>query len=309
MKKILKKIPGVGSAIGLGEALFDGVTGALDTGVGLVSATLQGIPFFGSTTTSDEYDHNKVDEKHYFLIPDRLSEQGYSLYVMRCLPAGVPPINDLPKQRLIHLPGENALPMLQNIMMAEAREQVETAPKSGNFISDNLTALANEIDKVDEKAFGGVLLLGGLVTLINPLAGAAVAANALIPSVGLIASKYGLKIASGTATNMDMARKIKRAEKDVVKQFKAANTAQVINPLLVQLARAYDGDLALSDEMLDFQCDDIELSATDIGRLLSLTEEAIRNLGDDEDGQTLKREPAQKTYLDTLNMFVRKHMG
>ena len=118
MKKILKKIPGVGSAIGLGEALFDGVTGALDTGVGLVSATLQGIPFFGSTTTSDEYDHNKVDEKHYFLIPDRLSDQGYSLYVMRCLPAGVPPINDLPKQRLIHLPGENALPMLQNIMMA-----------------------------------------------------------------------------------------------------------------------------------------------------------------------------------------------
>ena len=154
-----------------------------------------------------------------------------------------------------------------------------------------------------------MLLLGGLVTLINPLAGAAVAANALIPSVGLIASKYGLKIASGTATNLDMARKIKRAEKDVVKQFKAANTAQVINPLLVQLARAYDGDLALSDEMLDFQCDDIELSATDIGRLLSLTEEAIRNLGDDEDGQTLKREPAQKTYLDTLNMFVRKHMG
>ena len=307
MKKILNKIPGVGTALGLGETLYSSVSGVLDTGVGLVSSTLQGIPFFGSTTTSNEYDHTKVDEKHYFLIPDQSSDQGYSLYVMRCLPAGIPPINDLPKHRLIHLPDKHALPMLQDIMVSEARQGIADAPASRNFFSDNLTALANEIDKVDEKAFGGVLLLGGLVALVNPLAGAAVAAKSIVPSAGLIVSKYGLKLASDTATNLDVSRRIKRAEKDVMRQFKSANTVEVINPILAQLARAYYGDGSLSDAALEFQCEAMDLSDADERRLLALTEEAIRNLNEKEGVKKIKRESAQSNLLDTFNLFVRRN--
>ncbi len=309
MKKVLSKIgnlPGMkqagqlgGSVLGLGEGLVSAVGGALDNGVGLVTATVQGIPFFGSTTTSTDYDHTKVDEKHYFLVPDQTSEQGFSLYVMRSLPAGVPPINDLPKQRLLHLPSAASLPMMQDLTIKAARDDARSDTPSQSFIGDNLNALADEIDKVDDKAFNGVLLVGGLVALVNPLAGAAVAVNAVLPSVGLIVSKYGLKIAGDAVTNMDVSRQIKRAEKDVIKQFKSSNTAKVINPLLAQLARAHDGDLSLDDTLQDFETDDLNLTEADRRRFLSLTEEAIRNLG-----ENTADEAEANTYLSTLSRFV-----
>lgn len=101
-------------AVGLGEALLSGVSGAFDkvtgtfeTGFGVLQSTLGGIPFFGATATSKSYDHTKFDEKHYFLIPDTGSEDGYALYVMRSLPEGIPPINNLEKRRLLHLPGSD----------------------------------------------------------------------------------------------------------------------------------------------------------------------------------------------------------
>ena len=256
MKKILSKIkaPEIGRvlnpALGLGEALlsgvgdtFDKVTGTFETGFGLLQSTLGGIPFFGSTATSKSYDHTKFDEKHYFLIPDSQSEDGFSLYVLRSLPEGVPPIHDLEKRRLLHLPSEGALPMLEHVVIKDARDRAATDAVPSNFVSSNLDALINEIDKVDSKVFNGVLLLGGLVALANPLAGAAVAMKAAVPSIGLILSKYGLKAVSETATNLDIANQIKRAEKDVKAQFKSAKTVSVINPVLRHLGTRVSLDM------------------------------------------------------------------
>ncbi len=308
MKKILTKIPGISSALELGDNLFSVVSGMLDSGVGLVSSTLQGVPFFGSTATSEIYDHEKMDEKHYFLIPDSSRDQQYSLYVMRALPTGVPPINDLPKQRILHLPTEDALPMLRELIVAEARDNVETDKVPDNFFTNSLSGLIDEIDKVDDKAFKGVLAIGGLVAMINPLAGAAVAVNAVLPSVGLIVSKYGLKLASDTVTNLDLSRRIKKAEKDVLKQFKAANTIQVVNPLLYQLAKAQSGSSSLDDVFTEFRSDDIELSPTDSSRFLSLTEEAVRNLDDVSDKGEFTT-GNDKSYLQTLNRFIRRNQA
>jgi len=172
MKKILSKIkiptpkiplplPGLGAVMELGETLFDGVTGTLDTGVGLLKSTLGGIPFFGSTASSKDYDHTKFDEKHYFLVPDKTSDEGFALYIPRCLPEGVPPINELPKRRFLHLSNEHALPMLEMIVLREVKQAVKDAPKSENFVFKNLEALIDDIDEVDQKAFNGVLLVGG----------------------------------------------------------------------------------------------------------------------------------------------------
>lgn len=310
MKPVFSKVklPNLGSVVnptlGLGEALIGGVSGAFDkgngtfdTGFGLLQDTLGGIPFFGATATSKLYDHERYDEKYYFLVPDSTSDEAYSFYVLRCLPEGVPPINDLPKRRVLHLPNEAALPMLQHIVIRDARQRAEIDATSENFISTNLNALINEIDDVDGKVFNGVLLIGGLVALVNPLAGAALAVKGLVPSVGMIVSKYGLKFASETATNLDVANQIRRAEKDIKKQFKAAKTVSVINPLLRHVEARTSLDMWMMDgDKFQFVCDKIDFSQGDIRRLIDLTYQAVSDVVKDKE---------TRAYLDQVAEIIR----
>jgi hypothetical protein len=86
--------------------------------------------------------------------------------------------------------------------------------------------------------FGGVLLIGGLVAIFNPLAGAAIAAKSLIPSLGMLASKYGLRIAEESLSQAEMKRKIQQAERDVLRQFQGSETQQHVNGILTILDRA-----------------------------------------------------------------------
>ncbi len=310
MKKILSKIGSpkidlvLNPAKNLGESLksgvgeaFEKVTETFDTGVGLLQDTLGGVPFFGAMATSETYDHKSYDEKHYFLIPDVGSVEGYSIYVMRCLPAGVPPINDLKKRRLLHLPNRDALPMLEHILIKDARERAGANAKSNNFISDNLDTLINEIDKIDGKVFGGVLLLGGLVSLANPLAGAIVATKAIVPSIGLVVSKYGLKLASETATNLDISQQVKRAEKDVKKQFRSAKALVVVNPILNHLAVQTSLDMwMMESEIFQYDCDEIDFTQQDTRRLTDLTQQAISDII--RDGET-------QSHLDQVIEIIR----
>lgn len=310
MKKILSKIDVskagtlLNPALGLGESLrsgvgdaFDKVTESFDTSVGLLQDSLGGIPFFGATATSKAYDHTTFDEKHYFLIPDIAADDGFSLYVMRCLPAGVPPINDLKKRRLLHLPDQSALPMLEHIVVKDARDRASSKAISTNFVSSNLDALIDEIDKVDGKVFGGVLLLGGLVALANPLAGATVALKAAIPSLGMAVSKYGLKFASETATNLDVAQQIKRAEKDIKKQFKSAQTVSLVNPVLHHMMTRKSLDMwMMESEAFQYLCDDLVFSQQDVRRLTDLTEQAISDIKKDADTQS---------YLEKVTEIIR----
>ena len=310
MKKILSKIkvPDLSAAakpvVGLGDAVlsgvgdaFDKVTATFDTGVGVLRSHLGGIPFFGSTATSKFYDHKKFDEKHYFLIPDKAMDDGYSLYVMRSLPEGVPPINDLQKRRLLHLPSDGALPMLEHIVVKDARERASADAVPNNIVTSNLDSLINEIDKVDGKVFGGVLLLGGLVALANPLAGAAVAMKAAVPSIGLAASKYGLKIASETATNMDVSRQIKRAGKEVKSQFKSAQTVSFINPVLRHIGSPSSLDMwMMESEKYRFECEDIDFTQADILRLSDFTKQAISDV---------EKDPEMDAYLEDVISIIR----
>ena len=267
----------------LSDSLISGVGGAFDTGFGLLRDTIGGVPFFGTTASSELYDHSKIDEKHYFLIPDDRTEDGFSLLVTRCLPAGVPPINDLPKRRLLHLPSREALPMLEHILLREAREraQVETVPS--NAFSNNLNAMIDEIDSVDSKVFAGLLTVGGLVALANPLAGAALAAHAIIPSVGLIAARYGLRAASRTATNLELSREIKRAEKEVTTQFRSSETFSLLNPVLHHVSAPAPLDMWMVEgERFAFETDATEFGDDDIRRLVELTLQALADCGVEE---------------------------
>lgn len=279
------QIPGISPALGLGEALFSKVTGLVDGGYGLLRSTIGGIPFLGKTASSKSYDHAKYDERHYFLVPDPSKDSevpdAYSLYVMRCLPDGVPPVNSFPKRRILHLPTEHALPQLEAVVLEAASEKIKEKPREPGKMSANLNALLDEIDKVDETAFKGLLFVGGLVALVNPLAGAAVAAKAALPAIGLVLGRYGMKYAEDTVTNMDIARQIKRAEKELKKDFSQSGTFQLINPLLANLGEKPRLEAWMMEkEKFQFSCDALEFSQADLIRLMDLTQQAVDDTTD-----------------------------
>lgn len=215
-----------------------GVAGA---GVGYVTDFVGNLRLFGSTKTVVAGDQSH-DERHYFLIPDPRSEDRYSLAVTRCLPDGVPPVNDLPKLRVLHLPNENAEAMLRSILVKQAQIEELAKPPSGKPLSERAGELADQIDAVDGRVFGGVLLIGGLVAIFNPLVGAAIAAKSLVPSIGLLLSKYGLRAAEESLSQADVNRRIKQAEKDVLSQFRGSKAIQQVCPLLMILDTAINTD-------------------------------------------------------------------
>lgn len=263
----------------LGDNLFSSVMGTLNSGVGVLTSTLGGIAFFGTTIHSETYDHTKLDEKHYFLIPHAASDKGFALYIVRCLPDGVPPINDLPKRRLLHLPNQHALPMLEEVLMAEIRQDIKDTPREPGQLENNIVALIDEIDELDSKVFKGVLLMGGLVAMVNPLAGAAVAMKAMVPAVGMIASKHGLKFATDKMTNLELSRKINKAEKDLKRQFQNANTLKLINPVLSHMEKPASLETWMMEpHLFRFECEDVEFSQADLVRLMELSEQAISDV-------------------------------
>lgn len=261
----------------LGTSTLSQAMQMLGSGVGYVTSTVGSVKLFGSNEESGRYDSEKVDEKHYFLIPDRRSESRYSLYVMRCLPEGVPPINDLPKKRLFHLPDESALPTVEQILLKDARATAEHQPVASTAVSVRLNGVADEIDQLDGKLFNGALLIGGLVALVNPVAGAAVAMNALIPSIGMVLSKHGLKYAGDAISSVEVSRRIKTAEKEVLSQFRGAQTDSLVNPLLTQLDKALETTAIEHEPILDLDPARITFGEQDRKRLLRLTCQAITN--------------------------------
>lgn len=220
------------------------------TGVGYVTQFVGSLRLFGSTSLAQA--DAKFDERHYFLVPDRLAVDGFSLYVTRLLPKGVPPINDLPKRRVLHLPNLDSRAMLQSIVVRQAKaDAIETGSTDKRW-GDHATDMADAIDKMDQKAFGGILLIGSLVAIFNPIAGATIAAKALVPSLGMWASTYGLRIVGEKLNQAELQRRAQQAESDVLKQFQGSDTIERVNPVLEILEIAVRTNESQYDPMLKF---------------------------------------------------------
>ena len=230
--------------------LVDTAAGSFGQGLGYARQSLGLTWLLGSNEVST----SQADEKHYFLIPFRQAESGYLLYSMRCLPDGVPPINDLPKKRIFHLPNEHSSQMIERLLCDEAASTAR-ASAANSPTASRLADLADRIDELDSKAFNGALLIGGLVALANPVAGGMLAAKAMIPSVGLLLAKYGLKTAGETLDERSLNGQIKAAEKRVLQEFHGRTAAQVTDPLLDQLDRALRTDALTCDPLVETAID------------------------------------------------------
>lgn len=217
------------------RSIADKASEELSSGFELVKEKVNGLPVFVSAEKSDKYSGTEYDEKHYFVIPYELSEYKFALHTMRCLPNNVPEINDLPKRRVFHFANEHAESTLRHYMRQSAEDMVREQKANEK---NSLESLANEIDSLDTKLTYGMLLVGGLAAFINPILGVGIAAKALLPSAGSLFNKYGLRPTGEKLSKYQLEKSIKAAEDNMTREFEAANTVQVINPILQALELA-----------------------------------------------------------------------
>ena len=210
----------------------DKTTDELAVSYSIVKEKVNGLPIFVSIEKSNKFSGEQYDEKHYLVIPFELSDYKFALHTMRCLPNGVPEINNLPKRRIFHFPNEHSEEMLKGYMRQSAEEKVNDITHHN---PSGLESLANQIDSLDKKLTYGMLLVGGLAAIVNPLLGVGIAAKALFPGVGSIINKYGLRSTGEKITEYQREKSIKEAEEHIEAEFESANTLQVINPILQEL--------------------------------------------------------------------------
>jgi len=251
------------------------ITNEIYASFSLVKEMVNKLPVFISSEKTSTYGDIKYDEKHYFIVPYRLTEIGVALHTMRCLPGGVPELNDLPKRRVFHFAKETDEILIRNILINEAKEFAE------NSLQDNISSLeslANDIDSLDKKLTYGMLCIGGLAALVNPVVGAGIAAKALLPGVGGLLSKYTLRPVGEKMTESQLKNEIKTAEDKVIKEFESAETIKVINPILQELELALNTDEQQHDPLIDFNLGKLDLVELDDDRWRELTITVLRNI-------------------------------
>jgi len=253
------------------SSVADKVSSELDQGFSLVSEVVDGLPIFVSSEESSSYD-TEYDEKHYFVIPYTISEAGFSLHTMRCLPPSVPEINDLPKRRVFHLPNEHYEASLRAYLLDTAKELAEIQHSE---TTSTLEQLANDIDALDSKLTYGMLLVGGIAAVFNPLVGVGIAAKAVTPGVAGLLNKYGLKPVGEKLSQSSIKKAAKEAEQLVIEQFSCSSTLKVVNPILQELELALRTTEEEHDPLTDFNLADGTIEELDGERWRELTETAV----------------------------------
>jgi len=266
MKKLFNE--GIKSASSLAEKAIDEVSQKFS----LVKEMINGIPFFVSAEKTDKYGEEQYDERHYFVIPFMLNEYHIALHSMRCLPKGVPEINDLPKRRIFHFPNEYSEALVKKVLIDGAKGIVE---QNYDPNEHTLINLANDIDALDKKLTYGMLFVGGMAALVNPVVGVGIAAKALTPGVAGLLNKYGLRPAGEKLSKSELEKKVKEAESTVLKDFESASTLQVINPILQELELALNTTQNEHDPLVDFDMSNGSINELDDERWRDLTETAI----------------------------------
>jgi len=258
----------------------------------LVKEMVNGIPFFVSAEKTDKYGKELYDERHYFVIPFMMNDAHIALHSMRCLPSGVPEINSLPKRRIFHFPNKHSEALVQKVLLDGAKGIVE----QDHCLNENtLVSLANDIDALDKKLTYGMLFVGGMAALVNPVVGVGIAAKALTPGVTGLLSKYGLRPVGEKLSKSQLERKIRDAESNVLKEFESASTVQLINPILQELELALNTIESEHDPLIDFDLSKGTINELDGERWRDLTETAIYHV--------------YKDIIDTPNMHAEACLG
>ncbi len=280
------------------------VSSQVSQGVSFVSEIVGGLRVIASFERSDTY-QVEYDEKHYFIIPLKLSETGFALHTMRCLPESVLEINDLPKRRVFHFPNKHYEAALREYLIRGAQDFVN---ENISPSKSTLESLANEIDALDSKLTRGMLVVGGLTAIFNPLIGAGIAVKAVTPGVIGLMNKYGLRPIGEKISSSSIEKSVKDAEASVLKQFTESTTLKIVNPILQELELALNTNEDQHDPLLDPNLSTGSIPELDGERWRDLTERAMWHVYGDIYKDTSMHEnaslgPEDIRWFDTL--FVR----
>jgi len=264
---------------------------ALEGGASLIGTTLGKIPLLSSVVVweakpeagpdGDAVAEELRDETHYFLVPFRPADCGYTLYSARRLPEGYAIANDLPKSRVFHLPGPGSESVLEKLVLADLTAYNQAPEEGESALMIRLTRVADEIDKESSKVTGGLLLIGGALAFINPALGFGVAAKALFPAVGAKLSKEGFKFLGDSWDGFSRRGRDKAARKAAEQDMNASEVRIEVNPILQTLEKAIATSRAEFDPSLEF--DDAPFHNGDYSQrqLLFMTARAIAEVYDD----------------------------
>ena len=280
---------------------WDAAKAELDTKLEMVKEHIGALPVIVSLERSEAKDV-QYDEKHYFVIPNHTCDIGFSLHTMRSLPSGSPEINDLPKRRVFHFPNEHYEGALRLHMVETARSM---AIDTNSNTQSTLEKLADDIDAMDSKLTYGMLAVGALAAIFNPLIGAGIALKAVLPSISGMLSRHGLKPLGEKATRAQIEQKAKQAEEHVLAQFAAATTLKVTNPILNELEFALRTNEQEHDPLHDPNLANASLPALEHCDWRHLTEVAISHvykeiLADPEKHAKAKLGPEDIRWLQVL---------
>lgn len=282
--------------------LLDKTVEEISSNISTFKEMVDGLPVFISLEISDKYSNEEYDEKHYFVIPYEVSEYKFALHTMRCLPNAVPEVNKLPKRRVFHFANEHAEIALKNYMLESAKEIVHEKHKEN---PNSLESLANDIDNLDNKLTYGMLLVGGIAAVFNPLVGAGIAAKALLPGAAGILTKYGLRPTGEKLSKIQLEKNVRKAEESVAKQFAGSDTLRVVNPILQELEFALRTDESEHDPLTDPNLANGSIPEITHERWRELTEVAVCHVYKDvyEDAsqhQKAKLGPEDLRWLKTM---------
>ncbi len=207
-------------------------------GLQLFRSNLGNLPLFASIRAVESSELKDRDETHYFLIPYRISECGYSLFNQRVLPQGIGPENNLPKARIFHLPAQGTLETLELLVTNALQHKKLQSINLANPLADRLDALAEEIDSQSNKVTGGLVLIGSVIAIANPLLGVSIAAKALLPTVGSKLSKHGMNQLSEWLRAQKLKTFQKSATTEAQKEVQRLKPEVCIDPILQLLEEA-----------------------------------------------------------------------
>lgn len=192
------------------------------------------------------------DETHYFLLPDFTGAKAGVVYTTRVLPEGVLSENSLPKARVFHIANGTGTQRLEALLEEETKHSISRTEPSAD--SDLATALERFAEKIDEESnylTGGIMLVGGVVTVFNPLVGIGISLAGWAAALGSKASVVGTEYLSTKVRQWTEAKADKQLTKEAGKVISALKPEIYENPVISSLEMMAQGKTGDYDPFLD----------------------------------------------------------
>lgn len=208
------------------------------SGLAFLRSTIGGLPFLAATSVDAAAENPPRDETHYFLVPDPDAKEGFTLVERRRLPDGTGAVNSLPKVRVFHVHDPAALAVLEKQLVGKLSGSGH--PGAGGIEQDlagRLQTMGEEIDRQSQWVTGGLIVIGGVVAVANPLLGIGIAAQALLPEIGGKLAKFGMGAAADSVRRLGSSLRQGKARREAETEVKRMKPELVVDPVLAFLDR------------------------------------------------------------------------